>query len=456
VLTIRPAKNLQGKLELPPSADLFFLAIIMTLARQRPVKITPAPAAPLITQWQQTFAGHVDFSADGVSTVIRPVTNDPSLRVCFVTTDLPWRDITVFALLGMKKTVVFRSIDEKRIVFWKEQARRIGCILTSAPWESSMCLTIEDAIALPRPETIVDETDQDALCGLLLGASLQHSFVSNTVFLTPLRTVAPVYQFTLDVKNAVPKERDALARRIQLMQHKNKSAASGQQFIITANFSPCHNLPPEPAVMTLPGDALLGAVFTTAKCLYPKSSFTIGNLLLETWATPFLPFLRKIGCKVSVQETGRTSFGSTGMLTVQSGDLSGKKLECIPSVRFSPYLPSLAVIASFAKGESVFRELADLRNDVPDGIELIESCIRTLGARHGEMLDGIVLQGGTDFDGFDIPSPLPAWYAAAFAIAATRCIGSSTIDDTLLKEYFPSFDRYLATFFEYRDTYEKN
>ncbi len=54
----------------------------------------------------------------------------------------------------------------------------------------------------------------------------------------------------------------------------------------------------------------------------------------------------------------------------------------------------MVVLASFAESQSVFRELEDLRNDDPDGIDVVEWCIRTLGARHGEMPDGIVMEGG--------------------------------------------------------------
>jgi len=456
VLTIQPAKNLQGKFELPPSNDLFFLAIITALSRKRAVSVTPVPVAPVIAQWETAFCGHCTFIHTDSTIEITPVTTDPSLRIAFDSTDLPWRDLSVYALLGMRKTVVFRTISEKRIATWKTQLARFGATLTTSVWEGTNCLALEETIKVPADETPLDESDLDALSGLMLGAGLTGLFTIESPYVSPLRALAQQFNFTLDVKNTVPKERDSLARRIQLMQQKSRKSQNGQQFSVRADFSPSEKPTPDPLPLTLPGDALLGTVFTAAKCLYTKSSFVISNMPLESWATPVFPFIRKMGCKVSVQETGRTSFGSVGIVQVQSGEMLGRKCECAPIGRYAAYLPSLVVIASFAKGESVFRELTDLRSDTPDGIDELEHCIRLLGARHGEMPDGIVLQGGYDFDGFDMPEPLPHGIAAVFAIAATHCLGASTINDERLVTHYPAFASYLEHYFEYRAPHEKN
>ena len=171
---------------------------------------------------------------------------------------------------------------------------------------------------------------------------------------------------------------------------------------------------------------------------------------LESWATPYFTFIRKIGCRVSAQETGRTSFGSVGILHIQTTGLSGGKMECLPAVHYIPFLPAMIVTAVFAKGESVFRGLSDLRCDEPDGIEQLETCIRTIGAHHGEMPDGIVLKGGRDFDGFDITEPLSAPCSAAFAIAGLRCIGNTTINDEQLQQRLPQFNEFLKNNCVYR------
>ncbi len=118
-----------------------------------------------------------------------------------------------------------------------------------------------------------------------------------------------------------------MARRIKMMQSKKKpsSQSGGQQFQLIFNNNALLNNKKDLIEIVLPGDEVLGAIMVTAKCLIPKGSFVINNLPLETWASPVITFLKKMGCKISVQETARTSFGSVGMFSVQKCDLYRKK-----------------------------------------------------------------------------------------------------------------------------------
>ena len=125
-------------------------------------------------------------------------------------------------------------------------------------------------------------------------------------------------------------------------------------------------------------------------------------------------------------------------------------MECTPVEQYIPFIPAMVVMAAFAKGESVFRRLDDLRLDEPDGIALIEKCISALGIRHGSMPDGIILKGGYEFDGFDCKFPLPAACAGAFVVAALRCTGTSTINDERLQERLPYLEALLKKVCEYR------
>jgi hypothetical protein len=453
VFKVKPARNINGKYILPPSPDLLLLTAVIALVRRQKVTVTPVVNNPaLIEQWRTLFTGHltVDASDDAVSFI--PVDDDPAVRICFESTDIPWRDIIVFALLGAGKTVVFRSITDDRIGAWQQQAKRFGGTVTVETWETSKCLSLTKCTFLSSEDTTIAETDLHPLLGTLLGAGKTQKWVVTYPVSSPLRTVAATFGFTLKVKSLQVVERNEIARRLRMMQQKRRGGSGGsQQFSVFADFTPPTEQEDKAAAVTLPGDELLGAVFTAAKCLFPKSSFTIGNLSLESWATPCLAYIRKMGCKISVQETGRTSFGSVGILHIQTASLSGRKVECIPAGQYVPFLPAMVVIAAFAEGESVFRELGDLRLDTPDGIDLLETCIRALGTRHGEMPDGIVLKGGRDFDGFDLPDPLPAPVAAAFAIAALRCIGETNINDDLLSLRIPDFKELLNTYGEFRD-----
>ncbi|MDO5576705.1 MAG: hypothetical protein Q4F84_06455, partial [Fibrobacter sp.] len=158
----------------------------------------------------------------------------------------------------------------------------------------------------------------------------------------------------------------------------------------------------------------------------------------------------KMGCKVSVQETHRCSFGSVGMVNIQKFELIGRKMECHPAENYFHYIPSLVILAAFAKGQSVFRNMEELRNDEPDGIDLVESCIRKLGARHGEMPDGIVMEGGVDFDGFDFTENYHASISGSFGVAGLKCLGETHIEDESIKQRWPNFETIFSELAEFR------
>lgn len=450
MLTVNPVKSLQGKLDLPPSPDLFLLAVVTAIAAQQSVIITPFKESPLIQLWLDTFKKLAAFEFTSDSCTVKPIKNEDSSSFLLIDyKHLPYKDLIIPVLLGMGKTVALSSASAKRIEVICETVKRFGAVAEVNQFENN------PGISLSKPPSVKEsfkpeESDISPLLGLHMGARLSFSLQTSFPFSNPLRPLAPLFGFDISLKNSVSRDMDPISRRIKMIQSQTAAHSSqGQRFLLSCNFSnPV--VREEPLNISLPGDEILSTIMLTAKCLFPKGSLVINNMPLETWATPALSFIRKMGCKVSVQETNRTSFGSAGMFSIQKCELVGRKVDCNPSSLFSSHLPSMVVLASFAKGQSVFRNLQDLRSDDPDGIDQLESCIRTLGARHGEMPDGIVMDGGRDFDGFDLKGNIPAHIAGSFAIAGLKCIGATTIEDDALNKRWPSFDSILSQMYELR------
>jgi hypothetical protein len=427
------------------------LAAVTAMARRTPLRITPPADAPVLRDWAAAMEAHLRcvWTDDACEVVPQPA--GESLRVAFDFPALPYRDLIVFTLLGMGKTAVFRSITPGRCDLWREQARRAGFTLAIETRDNDTCISLAAETPPAAAGGTVDENDLQPLLGLLLGSGGKKTFIMDTVPASPLRTVAPLFGCSIEVRSSIPRERNELARRLHHLQQKQHPAGAGQQFVVTADFSGGTAVAADPVNLSLPGDELAAALFIAAKCLFPKSQLVIGNVPLETWATPTIAFIRKMGCKVSLQETGRTAFGPAGLVHIQNAGLSGRKMDCVPAVQYIPFVPSMVVTAAYAEDETILRGLADLRSDEPDGIAQIETCIRSLGARHGELPDGIVLKGGRDFDGFDIAEPMPAHVAAAFAVAGLRCIGATTVNDEQVLRRLPSFGTMLGNIAEYRD-----
>ncbi|HEX2956048.1 MAG TPA: hypothetical protein VHO70_04430 [Chitinispirillaceae bacterium] len=448
MLTVKPAKSMKGTWQLPPSPDLFVLATILSLCSRRAIQVAPFTDTPMIRQWIDTLKGLAQFEQVEGAWKITPVTEDPSQFINISTPFIPYRDLVIFSLLGMGKTIAFSFISNKRLESWKERAKRYGIEIGIDSYDGKPGFSIinrPDEFAISK---LHNENDLSLLLGLASGLNGTLSFLISFPFSNPLRTIASIYGFDITVKSTIEKENDPMARRIKLLQ-KKPVVSNGMQYLFSADF---HRKEADSAVIpvTLPGDEILSAILLTARCLIQKGSFVLGNIPLETWSAPVLNFIRKMGTKVTAQETGRTSFGSTGLLTTQKIELTGRKIDCKPLSSYEHFLPPLVILAAFAQGQSVFRGLEDLRNDEPDGIDLLESCIRRLGARHGEMPDGIVTEGGKDFDGFDFDTPFSAELSAAFAIAGLHCVGTTTINDEYLLQRWPDFETILSTLFESR------
>jgi hypothetical protein len=451
VLSIKPAKSLQGKIDLSPSPDLFLLAAVVSLASGRSIKIQPVQDSPLIRMWIDILKNHAAIEMTGSTVMFNPVKEDPAAFMLIPYDILPYKDVIIFTLLSIGKVVAFKSIGQKRIDYIIKEAKKFGFKIVVQMYGENYGLQLVESPESINQSITIDCEDVGPLSGLLLGQKKSAAFQVDFHFAHPLRNIAPLFGFEINLKNTIVKEVDPIARRIKLMQPKKKTTSqSGQQFQLVFNFSDEQSDNSVPLEISLPGDEVLGAIMVTAKCLLQKGSFVINNLPLETWASPVIGFLKKMGCKISIQETARTTFGSVGLFSIQKCEMVGRKVECRPAQSYLPYLPSMVVLASFAESQTVFRDLEDLRYDDPDGIDVIEHCIRSLGARHGEMPDGIVMEGGKDFDGFDIPENHPPHLSGSLVIAGLKCLGATTIGDELLLQRWPDFETTILNLCEFR------
>lgn len=448
VLTIKPAKSVQGKFELPASPDLFLLTLATAMAAKVPTEIKIGQKTPLIESYCSIFSTHLKISLDGELCKTEPL-EDPAVLIVFPSSDFSYRDSIIFTALGAGKVVGFRKISDKRLDYFIELGKRIGIMLEKSQQGDLQTLFFVHGSNV-NLQAICEENDISGFLGYLLGSKQVHSFQIDYHLLHPLRNLIPIFGYSFQVKSAAPvKDTDPLARRIRMMQaKKNKGNSPSQTFTVTSDFPVQQTT--ESVKITLPGDEILGSILLCSKIIVVKGSLVISNFLLEPWACQFSTFIRRMGTKLSIQETERSSFGSIGLVSLQKTELIGRKVECVPLYQFKYQVPAMIVAASYSEAQSVFRNLEDLRLDTPDEIDLMEQCIRRLGAHHGEMPDGIVMEGGRDLDGFDLQEDLHAATSGAFAIAALRCQGTTNIADSLILERWPDFHKLIETLCEFR------
>jgi hypothetical protein len=450
VLTINHAKALQGKFSLPASSDLFLVAAFAALAAKRAVRIRPVPDTPAFKQWAALLESHATVSWEGDACTIVPGQGNASDTIVFTDDHIPYRDLVVFLALGARKRVVFRSIGEKRLAFWRDQAKRVGCPVDSFSSDSNAGLALARETWEITPPATIGEQDIHAALGLFLGLRAKRSFQIDFTLSTPFRNLIRSFGYELGVKRDIGEaEKDPIIRRMRL-QARQRLSSQDQLFTVIADFTAAPDGAGGIADITLPGDEVLLALLLAAKSLIHKGSLVIDNAPLETWATPILTLMRKMGCKPSQQETHQTSFGSCGILSLQKFILTGQKTDFVSHFHYAFQLPAMAVLAAFAEGESLFRKFDDLRRSDPDEIKQLESCLKAMRVKFGDIPDGFVIKGEAEHDGFDLIEPLPAYLAGAFAMAGLHCAGATTVNDEHIVERWPDFPELIEKLFEFR------
>ncbi|MDR3011822.1 MAG: hypothetical protein LBU70_01255 [Chitinispirillales bacterium] len=456
MISLRPAKSVQGEVKLPISPDLLFMAALGACAAKRNAVISDVDESDVISDIIRALHGHASVELNDSTMQISPLSSaggdDPAILLTLPESLLPYRMIYLFMGLGMGKTVTVKSISSKQTEDIIAQAKRVGITLETVELgQSAMtglrATNFDSGVAEGCYPT---EDNCTALLAFLFGKGEKLAFtIADYHLSTPLRQLANIFGFTVNAKLTATD--DPLAKRMRFLKGKQREQQT-QSIIYTIEADFCRREDSSGALnITIPGDEILAAALIALKRLIPKGNLEISNVPLETWASQTIAFVKKMGGKPDIRNSGKTSFGLCGIVSVPKSEYFGRKTRCVPLYQYIGQLPCMAIIAAFAEGKSVFRELEALRLSEPDGLDQLEKCLRPLGVRHGEMPDGIVVEGAKEFDGFDILEPLPAHIAVAFYVAGLRCMGKTSIADDYIFARWPSLEKMINEICEFRN-----
>ena len=200
----------------------------------------------------------------------------------------------------------------------------------------------------------------------------------------------------------------------------------------------------------IPGDISAAALFVAAAVLIKNSDLAIEDVCLNQTRIGFLDILGKMRANVTFETTGRHGFEPTGRITAGHGLLKGRRIvgETIPSI--IDELPIMAVIATQAEGTTVIRDAFELRHKETDRIKMVVANLRKMGARIGELEDGMAIDGGTELEGAEISTFGDHRIAMAFAIAGLVANGETIIKDAdCVATSHPTFWEDLDSIVEY-------
>jgi 3-phosphoshikimate 1-carboxyvinyltransferase len=182
-----------------------------------------------------------------------------------------------------------------------------------------------------------------------------------------------------------------------------------------------------PREYQIEADASSASYFWAAAAL-TEGQVTITNLSLESSQgdAAFPRVLERLGCIVSENPHG---------LTLQGGPLQGITVDMstMPDL-----VPTLAVLAAYAHGETVITGVAHLRHKESDRLAAVAAELTKLGIEAQETADGLVIRGGQP-QGASIQTYNDHRIAMSFAVAGLKAPGLVITDPNCVAKSFPDF-----------------
>ena len=150
-----------------------------------------------------------------------------------------------------------------------------------------------------------------------------------------------------------------------------------------------------PAVnLSVPGDPSSAAFLVAAAILADQGELLIENVGVNPTRTGFLVVLERMGAhveRVNLRDEGGEPVAD---LLVRPAGLTGTEVTAAEIPTLVDEVPVLAVLASRARGATVFREVGELRGKESNRLELVAANLRAVGARAEARGNDLHIEGG--------------------------------------------------------------
>jgi 3-phosphoshikimate 1-carboxyvinyltransferase len=177
----------------------------------------------------------------------------------------------------------------------------------------------------------------------------------------------------------------------------------------------------------IPGDISTAAFFLCAAALFPESSLTIEDLLLNPTRAAVLDLLAAMGARILTLNLEVHNGELVGTVKLEAGGLKGAIISGAQTGALIDELPVLAAIAPCTEEGIEIRDARELRVKESDRIAAIATGLRAMGAEVEEREDGLRVPGRQRLRGATVNSAGDHRVAMAFAVAALRAQGETTI-----------------------------
>jgi 3-phosphoshikimate 1-carboxyvinyltransferase len=178
----------------------------------------------------------------------------------------------------------------------------------------------------------------------------------------------------------------------------------------------------------IPGDISSAAFFLCAAALFSHSNLTVPDLLMNPTRARLLDILISMGARIAVLSLEDQHGEPRGTIQVQGAPMRGTTIAAANTAALIDEIPVLAAIAPYTEEGIEIRDASELRVKESDRIAAVAANLRAMGAEVEEKSDGLRIPGQQRLRGSHIDSQGDHRIAMAFAIAALRAEGETTIN----------------------------
>lgn len=180
--------------------------------------------------------------------------------------------------------------------------------------------------------------------------------------------------------------------------------------------------------LAVPSDLSSAAFFIVAALLVPGSRLTIQGVGLNPTRSELLDFLTGMGAKIRIPELESRNGELVGEIQVEHSGLRGGLIDGGLTAALIDEIPVLAVLGAATEEGITVKEAGELRVKETDRIRTVVDNLRRLGVAAEETADGMVIPGRQKFRAAAFDSFGDHRVAMAFAVAALRADGESSIE----------------------------
>jgi len=177
----------------------------------------------------------------------------------------------------------------------------------------------------------------------------------------------------------------------------------------------------------IPGDLSSAAFFLCAAALFPDSQITLPGVLMNPTRARLLDILILMGLKVTVAHLEEHHGELIGAVEARGGTWNGGSIAGADTAALIDEIPVLAATAPFTENGLEVRDARELRVKESDRIAAVATNLRKMGAEVEERPDGLRIPGRQQLRGAELDSFSDHRIAMAFAVAALRAKGETTI-----------------------------